>query len=477
MMRTLRVVLPRVHRAFDTVCGLTLLLVVFAAGNVERMNDGAGDFFSARISIRNLFAVLAFTLIWNTAFAAVGLQQPPLRQRLKLQAWRIVQACSIGTLPLLLFPLMSRQGGFRIEMTLAFWIATIVVETAGRTLMTLAARYAAERAMGSIRLVIVGSGPRTLRLFERIQAEPLSDYRVLGFVDSPGDHPVAFAIRDRMLGTLDDLEALLAGTAVDQVLITLPVKSCYDAIQDAISVCERVGVEVHYLADVFSVTMPKSAQTVEDDLDATRVTFVTDDYRLVVKRAFDIVAAFCGLVALSPLLLACAVLVHYTSPGPVLFSQLRYGYNRRQFRMYKFRTMVSDAEELQASLESRNEALGPVFKIRRDPRITPVGRILRKTSLDELPQLFNVLIGDMSIVGPRPLPVRDVSRFGEARLMRRFSVRPGITCLWQVTGRSDTSFDRWVQLDLDYIDNWSLSLDAQILIRTVPAVLAGNGAA
>jgi lipopolysaccharide/colanic/teichoic acid biosynthesis glycosyltransferase len=176
-------------------------------------------------------------------------------------------------------------------------------------------------------------------------------------------------------------------------------------------------------------------------------------------------------------LLVCAWLVRRSGPGPVLFVQQRYGYNRRQFPMYKFRTMVADAEQRQASLESQNEAAGPVFKIRGDPRITPVGRVLRKTSLDELPQLFNVLKGDMSLVGPRPLPVRDVSRFNEARLMRRFSVRPGITCLWQVNGRSDTNFDRWVQLDLDYIDNWSLTLDAQILVKTVPAVLAGNGAA
>jgi exopolysaccharide biosynthesis polyprenyl glycosylphosphotransferase len=196
-----------------------------------------------------------------------------------------------------------------------------------------------------------------------------------------------------------------------------------------------------------------------------------------VKRTFDILAASAGLLALSPVLLACAWLVWRSGPGPVLFSQPRYGYNRRLFRMYKFRTMVADAEQQQASLESQNEAAGPVFKIRRDPRITPIGRILRKTSIDELPQLFNVLKGDMSLVGPRPLPVRDVSRFNEASLMRRFSVRPGITCLWQVNGRSDTNFSQWVQLDLEYIDNWSLALDARILIKTVPAVLAGNGAA
>ncbi|MCC7127045.1 MAG: sugar transferase [Acidobacteria bacterium] len=477
MTRMLRAMLPRVNRAFDTVSALALLLAIFVAANLERMPDGAGGFFSARIGVKNVVALLLFAAIWNAAFAAAGLHQPPIRQRLSRQAARIVLACSIGTLPLLAFPWLSYDAGFRLEMVAVFWAAAIVVEIIGRTLMTLAARYAAERATGTVRVMVVGSGPRTLKLFERIQAEPLAHLRVLGFVDSPGTHPVAFAIRERMLGTLDDLESLLAGNAVDQVLITLPVKSCYDAIQDAISTCERVGVEVHYLSDVFSASMAKSSLTGQDDLEATRLSFVTDDYRVIVKRVFDVTAALCGLLVLSPVLLVCAWLVRRSGPGPILFTQQRYGYNRRRFEMYKFRTMVADAEQLQASLESQNEASGPVFKIRRDPRITPIGRILRKTSLDELPQLFNVLKGDMSIVGPRPLPVRDVSRFHEARLMRRFSVRPGITCLWQITGRSDTDFDRWVQLDLDYIDNWSLALDARILVKTVPAVLAGTGAA
>jgi len=171
-----------------------------------------------------------------------------------------------------------------------------------------------------------------------------------------------------------------------------------------------------------------------------------------------------------------AVAVELTSSGPALFAQERFGYMKRRFRMYKFRTMVADAERFQGDLEAQNEAAGPVFKIRADPRITALGRFLRRTSLDELPQLWNVLVGEMSLVGPRPLPTRDVDRFSEPWLMRRFSMRPGLTCLWQIGGRSDLSFQRWIALDLEYIDRWSLWLDTLILLKTIPAVFSGTGA-
>ena len=204
---------------------------------------------------------------------------------------------------------------------------------------------------------------------------------------------------------------------------------------------------------------------------------VQDGYRQLVKRGIDIAGAIVGLAIHTPLMLAIAVAIKLTSPGSVLFTQERYGLHKRRFRMYKFRTMVPNAETLQAGLESRNEAQGPVFKIRHDPRVTTLGRLLRKTSLDELPQLFNVLRGEMSLVGPRPLPKRDVSKFENASLMRRFSVKPGLTCLWQVNGRSNTTFSSWIKQDLLYIDSWSLALDFRILIQTIPAVLLGTGAA
>jgi exopolysaccharide biosynthesis polyprenyl glycosylphosphotransferase len=262
------------------------------------------------------------------------------------------------------------------------------------------------------------------------------------------------------------------------VLIALPAKSCYEQIQTAIAICERGGIEAkYYLSDVFDLALakPKLDQSYGRS-PVVSLKVVHDDSRLLVKRGIDIAGAIVGLVIFSPLMLTIAAAIMIASPGPAVFVQERYGLNKRRFRMYKFRTMVFDAEDLQAALEVQNEVAGPHFKIRNDPRITPIGRVLRETSLDELPQFLNVLRGEMSLVGPRPLPKRDVSRFDDASLMRRFSVKPGLTCLWQVNGRSNTDFDRWIALDLRYIDEWSLGLDFRILAMTVPAVLSRKGA-
>jgi len=263
---------------------------------------------------------------------------------------------------------------------------------------------------------------------------------------------------------------------VDEVLIALPVKSHYAAIQRTIDECERAGVESRYSPDVFVSRLARPCVESLDGEAAVAMKVVNDDYRVAIKRMIDIVGAGLGLLVLAPLLLAIAVAIVTTSPGPVIFGQERYGWRKRRFIMYKFRTMVTDAEALQATLESRNEAEGPVFKLSDDPRVTPLGRILRKTSLDELPQLWNILRGEMSLIGPRPLPLRDVNRFSDAWLMRRFSVLPGLTGLWQVSGRSNLPFGEWMQLDLQYIDGWSLALDLNILLRTIPAVLRGTGA-
>jgi exopolysaccharide biosynthesis polyprenyl glycosylphosphotransferase len=261
------------------------------------------------------------------------------------------------------------------------------------------------------------------------------------------------------------------------VLIALPQRSRYAEIQQTIDLCEEAGVQVKYLADAFRVSLARPSYDPSDHLPVITMQMVNDDYRLGVKRVIDVVGATVALAAISPLMLATAIAIKWTSPGPVFFAQERYGRNKHRIRMYKFRTMVADAEALQQTLEAQNEAVGPIFKIRDDPRLTPLGRLLRRFSIDELPQLWNVLRGEMSLVGPRPMSLRDVSLFSKAALMRRFSVTPGITGLWQVSGRSNLPFDQWIALDLAYIDRWSIWLDLKILLRTPWAVLTADGAA
>ncbi len=251
-----------------------------------------------------------------------------------------------------------------------------------------------------------------------------------------------------------------------------------EAVQKAIEACEVEGVEAWLSADFIqtSVARPSFENLGRRPMLVFRAT-PEISWPMMVKDGIDRLGAAAGLVVLSPLFLVTALMVRFSSPGPILFRQKRAGIHGRPFTMLKFRTMSTDAEARHADLLEQNEMSGPVFKIRNDPRITPIGKLLRKTSFDELPQLWNVLRGEMSLVGPRPLPLYEVERFQHAAHRRRLSMKPGLTCLWQVRGRNAvTSFDEWVEMDLEYIDSWSLGLDFTIILRTVPAVLRGAGA-
>jgi len=249
-------------------------------------------------------------------------------------------------------------------------------------------------------------------------------------------------------------------------------------LQEAIAACEVEGVEVWLLADFIKTSI---ARPDFDSIgDRPMLVFRTTpdvSWALLIKGLIDRVGAFLMLLPASFAMVCAAIVIKVTSPGPVIFRQVRAGKHGKPFTMYKFRTMVTDAEMLQSELQVFNLMSGPVFKLDRDPRVTPVGRFLRKWSIDELPQLLNVLQGHMSLVGPRPLPIYEVEKFENTAQRRRLSVKPGLTCLWQVSGRNQvTDFHEWVRLDLKYIDNWSIWLDIKILIMTVPAVLLGLGA-
>jgi exopolysaccharide biosynthesis polyprenyl glycosylphosphotransferase len=276
---------------------------------------------------------------------------------------------------------------------------------------------------------------------------------------------------------IDQVSAVLAEQAVDEVLVALPISKYGPLVESIVRHCEEQGILVRLRTEMSNLHI---ARSYVDELDGAAVmTFQSgpqDSWQLFTKRVIDIVGSSLLLLLLAPLLGVIGLLITLDSPGPVFFAQERVGLNKRRFTMLKFRTMVDGSGEQQLMLEHFNEAVGPVFKIRDDPRITRLGKFLRRFSIDELPQLFNVIKGDMSLVGPRPLPLRDVARIDLHWHKRRFSIKPGITCLWQVNGRSNIDFDRWVQMDLDYIDRWSLALDLKILIKTIPAVFRGSGA-
>jgi exopolysaccharide biosynthesis polyprenyl glycosylphosphotransferase len=276
---------------------------------------------------------------------------------------------------------------------------------------------------------------------------------------------------------IEKLVAAMHRHSVGRVVLAFKASES-GSLQAAITACETEGVEAWVAADFVRASI---ARPTFDSLGATPMLIfrVTPDlsWALLVKAAIDRVGAFLGLLLLAPFLVLVALIVKITSPGPVIFKQQRAGQHGRPFTMYKFRSMRTGAEMEQDELKAFNQMSGPVFKVEKDPRITPFGRWLRRTSLDEFPQLVNVLFGQMSLVGPRPLPIYEVDNFALTAHRRRLSMKPGLTCLWQIGGRNMVrDFNDWVKMDVEYIDNWSLGLDVMILLRTVPVVLFGKGA-
>jgi exopolysaccharide biosynthesis polyprenyl glycosylphosphotransferase len=325
-------------------------------------------------------------------------------------------------------------------------------------------------------VIIGGAHTESLALARYLEGIPGSVFEVRGFVsDDPGDVGRTMD-RWKVLGRTDEIPALAIRDPIDEVYL-FPEAVDGEKSRALLEQCESMGVTVHFRLSMFDQLI--SRLTVEETGGRDFLTFSTApraEIPLSLKRLVDLLFAALLLVLLAPFLLAVAVLVRLTSRGPAVFRQERAGMNGRPFTLYKFRTMVQGSELRRMELEDRNELDGPAFKIKADPRVTLLGRFLRKTSIDELPQLWNVVKGDMSLVGPRPLPVYEVEKF-ERWQRRRMSMRPGITCLWQIRGRNRvTSFEEWMKMDLEYVDRWSLGLDLKILLLTIPAVLGGKGA-
>ena len=278
-----------------------------------------------------------------------------------------------------------------------------------------------------------------------------------------------------IVGSLDDIPRIFHKDAVDEVVFVVP-RSRLNSLQDAIHKCETEGVVVTVAVDLFDTLLAKSSVTELDGLPLLHFKPThAREWELLVKRMFDFAASGLGILVLSPFLLITAILIKATSKGPVFFKQDRLGLSGRKFTLYKFRTMRIGAHDILSDIADLNAMNTPAFRDKKTKWITPVGRFLRKFSLDELPQLFNVFVGHMSIVGPHPTVPDEVEKYKSGQ-RRRFSMKPGITCLWQVNGRNNIAFEDWMKLDLEYLDSWSLWLDAKILLKTVPVVLFGIGA-
>jgi len=464
------------------VIDISLLMLSFALAavftkNGERWADIA-SFFATKVTLLScvLFAIALFT--GHGILVMCNLYESKRMSTKGAEAFDV-----LGAMALLIVCLWCEGKLFRVQgnttyFLAAFWAIGTGLITVARGLLRFVLGNIRKRGRNLHHVLILGTNARAVNFAHKIETMPESGCRLLGFVDDDWCGMREFEESAfRLACDLEGLPEFLRKNVVDEIAIYLPLRSFYERAAEIARLAKLHGILVRLDTDIFDL---KFAQHRADATDGVPQVIASsngiDGWQLLMKRIFDVMGSLVLLLLLSPLFLVVAVLIKLTSPGAVFFSQKRVGLNKRQFTMYKFRTMVAAAESIQEKLAHLNEMSGPVFKIKNDPRITPLGRILRKTSIDELPQLFNVLKGDMSLVGPRAMSVRDYQFFSEDWQRRRFSVPPGITCLWQVYGRNNIPFDQWMVLDMQYIDRWSFWLDMKILALTIPAVFRGLGA-
>jgi len=416
-------------------------------------------------------AVLPLTLlagaVWATAGVTLGYYDESAHNRDSLDDAILVATMLLATmLSTILFHAVVPHSPTLGRDLLFCWPAAVLIRAAFF-------RPAARLEKPEAQALIVGTGP-----LARVTGEDLARrgrQHVVGYLFFPGEQ-IDSVLVPPLLGTFMDLENALRTKPVSEVYIATDGAKSPEAVQHAISVCENLGIPFALPAYTFRLqrARPLLGKAIADGyLHYSPVEART--HERAVKRIFDVMIALAALWLLAPLFVVVAILIKATSRGPVFFKQMRCGLHGKPFEMLKFRSMVADAEQRRKTLEMLNERSGPVFKLLKDPRVTRIGAVIRKYSIDELPQLINVLRGDMSIVGPRPPIPAEVAKY-EPWQLRRLSVRPGLTCLWQISpDRHRTSFEEWMYLDLQYVDHWNLLKDAEIIVRTFPVVFSGSG--
>ena len=416
---------------------------------------------------------LVFLLFCSFQFSRVYVYR---RDRLWIEeVYAIASATTIGVVVLIILNLAFGQLSFSRLIFLYSAVLVTLLLGISRAVIYTVRGYLRNQGIGLERVVLVGAGDVGLMVMRTIAARPSLGYELVGFLDDDPDINQTDIGRFQALGPLTNFFDILQNSDIDTAVICLPWRS-HRIVARLLHLCEQNGVTAQIVPDFFQLT--KNQMQVERldgiPLITTRAVSIAG-WNLFVKRGLDVTLATVMLVLGLPLAALIALCVRLSSPGSVIYSQTRVGRNGRQFKIYKFRSMIADADTQLDEIADLNEASGPLFKMRDDPRRTAVGGILRRLSLDELPNLLNVLRGEMSLVGPRPNVPEEVAQYKDWH-RKRLSVSPGMTGLWQVSGRSDLTFDEMVLLDIYYAENWSLTLDLSILLRTIPKVLGGEGA-
>lgn len=435
------------------------------------------EFMAIRIKLGNCLLFAGMLGTFHSLFVVCGLYVSKRLTRRRVEIFEVCKATLLASGLLLLLAKAFHFWMVKPAFVLVFWIFCTFVMVSGRLGARSLLVVLRRRGKNSRFMLIVGTNPRAVDFARQITSRPELGYKVAGFVDDDWNGIEKFESTGyTRCCDFSGLADFLKHSVVDEAAIYVPLRSYYENAARLVSLCEHHGIALRFDTQIFSLSSHSGGQDLDEDSQAP-IAGSVGAWSGVAKRVLDCVLSGLLLILFAPLFLVVAILIRFTSPGPVLFRQARVGLNKRQFRIYKFRTMIANAEQLQDELLSLNEMTGPVFKIKKDPRVTSLGSFLRRTSIDELPQLLNVLNGDMSLVGPRAMSLRDYQLFDQDWQRRRFSVKPGITCLWQVNGRNSVPFEKWMELDMQYIDKWSLWLDLKILAQTVPAVLRGTGAA
>jgi exopolysaccharide biosynthesis polyprenyl glycosylphosphotransferase len=445
-------------------------VVLFVVVSIARYGPGWYQEWG-RLGIHPLIAALAYGLGWMALVSLQGLYRVRARYSLRSEAIALVRAGAVLGVAMVVFLFAERVSDASRLLLASLIVATVAVAFGARVLLRWALAAVRRRGRLTRFVLICGAGPFAEDFADRLEAAADLGLHVIGHLRAPTEED-ATPVRP-VLGALDRIEAVLHREVVDEVAICLPV-SAWNYAEPVTQLCASEGKIVRIPAEGGP---PVSGGYIEDFDGMTVVSLVYGPDRalsLLAKRFVDFSIAAVGLVLTSPLLLAVALYVWRADGGPVIYRQVRIGLNGRPFSVIKFRTMIRGADQQVEQLALFNEVRGRAFKITKDPRLTRSGALLRRTSLDELPQLWNVLHGEMSLVGPRPPLPEEVAGY-DVWHRRRLSMKPGITGLWQVSARNNPDFDRWVERDLEYIDRWSLWLDLKIMARTVPALVNQQG--